>query len=155
MFNFDMQTVGISEAIDGLIGLQEQLAQSDDVIQIVATILRDSAKERFITKQDPQGKPWEDLKPSTVKHKEKYGVRSNAMNILVNHGDLGRNIIYQILNNHSAKVGSTQWYGNFHQQGTSKMPQRAFLGVSDDDNATIREALNEFLEEEALRRMRG
>ena len=131
-----------------LLNLQQRLEEPRDFLETVGIIVRDSAKERFSTKQDPDGDTWEDLKESTKKQKLRTN-RSNAENVLVKSGRLGRDIIFDIINNHSVKVGSVWNYGIHHQFGTRKMAKRSFLGISSDDEFNIRDALNEFLAEQA------
>ncbi len=105
----------------------------------IGRLLEDSTRERFATKQDPNGVSWEQLAPSTLRQKKGGG------GILVASSDLMKSITYRAYQT-SVEVGTNEEHGKYHQTGTPNMPAREFLGLSTDDKDNIQQTLNEFLE---------
>ncbi len=105
----------------------------------IGAIVESSTRERFLTKTDPDGVLWQNLAPETIRKKKGRG------GILVEYGDLMRSITAHATAV-SVEVGTDRPYGKYHQMGWG-VPERAFLGLSDDDFADIRDLLNDYLED--------
>lgn len=65
--------------------------------------------------------------------------------ILVDTGRL-RGSIQHMIGSNVIRVGTSVPYGRYHQTGTSRMPKRAFIGVSPADRDELRAIIVEHLE---------
>lgn len=109
------------------------------LMQDIGAIVENSTRERFLTKEDPDGVVWQELAPETIERKKGRGGK------LVEYGDLMRSITAHATAV-SVEVGTDRPYGKYHQMGWG-VPQRAFLGLSDDDFADINDLLTDYLED--------
>jgi phage virion morphogenesis protein len=126
-----------------------------------------STQDRFPTETDPEGRPWQKLKPATMERKK-------TKKILREEGHLQDTIHYQA-DNSNVRVGSVRVYAAIHQLGGEikkrqssqqkaaiggrahfarraagraiQMPQRAYLGISRTDRERILEIAEDFLME--------
>ena len=155
MFNFDYQTRNLDSAVEVLLRLEANLENPSDFLDVVGSILTTSATDRFDTSTAPQGFTWANLAPLTRARKAKENRGYVDKPLMTNDANLAQSITWQLLNSSSVVVGSSQQYAKYHQseKPRKKIPWRPFLGVSTDDRESILDALNEFLEEEALARM--
>lgn len=126
--------------------IKEKLGNLDPALNIIGSKLQDSTEERFSTSKDPDGNSWEGLADSTKKKKRGY---QNKPLMTDNQAGLWNSILYKVNNrNNSVVIGSSAAYAIFHQstqEPRTKLPRRAFLGISENDKTTILDALNEFL----------
>lgn len=129
----------LGEMSDKLGALAQGLGDLSPVMQAIAAVVENSTRERFATKKDPDGVDWQQLAPETIERKKGRG------GILVEYGDLMRSITSHATAV-SAEVGTDRPYGKYHQMGWG-VPQREFLGLSEDDMADIQELLNDFMED--------
>lgn len=121
----------IAATTDRLRNLQPRLAEVGEYL-----VLR--TRQRFDAQEDPDGNKWAALKPAYARAK---ALDSRALDgILTYTGALRDTITYQIQGQELA-VGSPMAYAAYHQLGTSRMPKRAFLGISAEDKAEILEIL--------------
>lgn len=112
------------------------------LMRAIGAVVESSTRQRFASKQSPDGVAWTQLKPSTVRQKQKASGRSAG--ILVDRGDLMKSITHQA-SRQSVAIGTNRHYAKYHQTGTSKMPARAFLGLPTADKQGIRGVVNDFL----------
>ena len=98
-------------------------------------------KERFDAEVDPNYRPWAPLKESTLKRKGERG------KILVKSGRLRSSLHVVGINAFASKVVADDKPGLFHEQGTSKMVARPFMGISEKDNQAIGNLLTRRLRE--------
>lgn len=129
---FDASDMGaIDRAIAALQNLQPKLAE-------VGEYLVFKTRLRFDRQTDPDGKPWD---PLSLDYERRKRANSRALpDILTYTGALRDTITYQV-EGETLKVGSPMAYAAYHQFGTAKMPQRAFLGVDNEDLEEIRAIL--------------
>lgn len=106
--------------------------------QAIGSVLEGSTRQRFADKKDPNGVSWVVLMPSTIQAK------NGRSKILVDSGDLLRSITFHASAD-SVVIGTDRPYGKYHQTGTKHMPQRAFLGLSEQDKNDIGDLINDFL----------
>ena len=109
----------------------------------VAALLENSTRKRFETKTAPDGSQWEGLSAATKKAKQAKGTFGRG--ILIDDGLMRR--ITSYATEQMATVGTAYQYAQYHQEGTSKMPQRAIFGLSDQDRIDIRDTLTDWLQE--------
>jgi phage virion morphogenesis protein len=96
-----------------------------------------STKLNFAKQSDPDGNKWASLSAITLKTK-KSGAILRETSALISS-------ISSTIADKSAIVTANQAYGIFHQTGTSKMPQRQFLGISDRDKEKIMQIAQKLL----------
>lgn len=109
------------------------------LMQAIGSLLEGSTRQRFADKQSPDGRSWAALMPATVKAKTGRGG-----GILVDRGDLMRSITFHAASDHVV-IGTDRPYGKYHQTGTVRMTARPFLGVSTQDQADIRDLINDYI----------
>lgn len=108
------------------------------LMKAIGAILENSTRERFSTKQSPDGIAWENLLPDTVKAK-------GNSEILVDKGDLMKSITHHA-NADSIVVGSDRHYAKYHQSGdVNNLVARPFLGLSVDDKSTINDLIEAYV----------
>ena len=129
----------LGEMSDKLGALALGLGDLSPVMQAIAAVVESSTRERFLTKEDPDGVTWQALAPETIERKKGRG------GILVDRGDLMRSITAHATAV-SAEVGTDRPYGTYPQMGWGQ-PQREFLGLSEDDVLDIQDLLNDFMED--------
>lgn len=115
------------------------LGDLSPVMESIAAIVESSTRERFSTKQNSEGVAWQELAPDTIRQKNGRG------GILVDRGDLMKSITAHATAV-SVDVGTDELYGKYHQMGWG-VPQREFLGLSEDDVLDIQDLLNDFMED--------
>jgi phage virion morphogenesis protein len=131
--------------------LQRLLSATGDVSPALASIgeiLVPSTRRRFSTKTGPDGEAWERNAEATI-------ARKGRDNPLVEHGDLSRQIAYQLAGSDTLEVFSTLPYAAMQQFGGTKeefpwlwgdIPARPFLGISDDDKDAILDEIQAHIE---------
>lgn len=129
----------LGEMSDKLGALALGLGDLSPVMQAIAAVVEGSTRERFLTKQDSEGVSWKQLSPERLRQKKGRG------GILVDRGDLMRSITGHATAV-SAEVGTDRPYGKYHQMGWG-VPQREFLGLSEEDVLDIQDLLNDFMED--------
>lgn len=94
----------------------------------VAYFMRDDLLRRSRSQTDPDGNRWASLAPSTLARKRKLG---QPATILTATGDMWRSLRI-VFTDKFAEITITAAYSRFHQNGTSKMPQRKILGMNQE-----------------------
>ena len=95
-------------------------------------------QQRFVRSEDHEGRAWTPLKYRVGKP-------------LVDTGVLRSSITHRILNGHSVEIGTNVTYAAIHNYGGRagrgkkvKIPQREFMGISDDNEREIIEIANKY-----------
>ena len=134
-----MVSVKISgDAIEVVGKILDKLQNSQPMLGRMAAYQERSTKLNFARQSDPDGKAWAPLSTRTLQRK-----RSGS--ILRETSALVNSVSSQVAGN-SAIISAGQSYGIFHQTGTSKMPQRRFLGFGDRDIEEHQKIAREFFE---------
>jgi phage gpG-like protein len=124
------------EAVADLFNLERILSSAplkDELSGEPLQTVYEGIKDNFETEQDPSGKPWAPLKsrreppPKLV---ETTRMRSAATGEPLDEGDM----IQDIGDRHITVGirGDAVPYAHVHQDGSSRVPQRKFLGLSSD-----------------------
>jgi len=92
----------------------------------VAYFMRDDLIQRSIQEVDPDGKKWAALAPSTLRYKR---LRGYPDRILTATGKMWTTIRI-IYTDKFAELRVVISYAQYHQEGTSKMPQRKLIGLN-------------------------
>ncbi|MDH5298670.1 MAG: phage virion morphogenesis protein [Desulfobulbaceae bacterium] len=131
-----------------------------------------STRERFDSQADPDGRPWQDLRASTIAAK---AARGHSTKVLRQRGHLADTIRYQA-DEGGVRIGTNRIYGAIHQFGGktkahvikpsgkktlawpgarhpvrsvnhpgSEIPARPFLGISRTDRERILEVVCDHL----------
>ena len=103
-----------------------------------------SIDERFDAQKSPDGQPWEPNKPATLAKKRRP-------EILTESKRLRDSIVYNVEDG-GLEIGTNVIYGAIHQLGGQAgrgvtLPERPYLGVSDDDRDAILEIASDYLAE--------
>lgn len=110
-------------AQDSLIALVKKAANIDKPIRKATMFMERETKLNFVRETDPDGNPWSALSASTLRTK-----RTNA--ILRKTGALASSVAGES-NGNIGRVRVSTNYGLYHQTGTSRMPQRKIIGISE------------------------
>ena len=114
-----------------------------DITRKVAGVLRQEAEKFFDLEQSPTGEKWEALDEDYKKYRYAAGHTGKILQIRGGRG-LAGSLSLDYGDNY-ALIGAAEENGGFHQLGTTFMPARPFLGLSDDGAKEIRAILNDAL----------
>ena len=135
---------GLHAAITGLGNLADRLDNTAPLMHQIGQMLSNSTVERFHTATDPDGKPWERLKPATILGK-------GHDKILVASGDMLDSITFssQKLSAFIFSDDANQGKVEGHQSGNParNLPKRAIFGFSQGDKANVENTVMAWLEE--------
>lgn len=116
-------------AIQVLGNLSDKLQNTGPFLRKAASYQERSTKLNFAKQSDPDGGAWAALSANTLKTKRSGAILRETSALM---GSISSSV-----GGDTAIVTAGQSYGIFHQTGTSKMPQRKFLGISDRDREQI------------------
>lgn len=141
------------------------LASADlrGVSEEIGEILLSSTKGRFRTSIGPDGTRWKPHAPipepqgdAKKKRRRKKKRKTRTRTLLLDTGRLRGSIHYAVTQD-GVQVGTNVVYARAHQlgydpetdggKGPVKLPPRPYLGVSQDDERDIREALDAWIQE--------
>ncbi|MFC1142356.1 phage virion morphogenesis protein [Pasteurella multocida] len=127
-----------TKAIQNKFKKLSELGKADGLTRKIAGVLQQESETAFDNERSPTGEKWADLKPNYKKQRYEKGYDGNILQV---RGDLvnSLNIDY---GESFALVGVSEHYGQYHQEGTSKMKARPFLGLGDDGVEEIQHILN-------------
>jgi phage virion morphogenesis protein len=137
---------GLKVELSGMGRLQQVLdqlsnLQTRELLAQVGGIVESQTRERIAeTKKDPDGMDWPEWSEAYAK------TRGSQHSLLVNRGDLLDSIQFEVIDDHTAEVGSNLIYASAHQEGIG-VPQRAFVGVNDENMDEIEKAVDDWLED--------
>lgn len=112
----------------------------------IGSAVEASTRRRFDTAMSPEGQPWADLRPSTLRRK-KTGRK------LIERGDLLNSITFEAGGSFVDIFAGPTEYAAIHQfggmpgmaPGPAAIPARPYLGISAEDEAEIQEAAEDWL----------
>lgn len=115
-----------------------QVVDSREIARKVANVLLQEAEAAFDNEKSPEGESWAKLNQDYKKRRYDKGYTGNILQVT---GDLVKSLNIDYGDNF-AVIGAGEPYGQYHQLGTSKMPARPFLGLSNDGIEEIKAILN-------------
>lgn len=128
------------EILAALRQLQQSTSDMRPALNKIGENLKESTQQRFASKTGPDGHAWLGNADSTIEHKGRDFP-------LTDSGTLGNTIDFQLLGNDGVLIGSPiNDYAAMMQFGGTKeefpflwgdIPDRPFLGISDDDKTEI------------------
>lgn len=119
--------------------------------------LRKQTEHGFNTETDPEGNKWPALKPQTIKRKLRRAKREDRVSrnkILQDKGDLADSMIVKPralgtideLSKSTLEWGTEDKKADFHDKGTTHMPKREFLGISQETEDKIESIVADYVE---------
>jgi phage gpG-like protein len=106
-------------------------ADHTDVLHGVATDLAEDHAGFFARAQDPGGNPWPALSPRTVAHKGHSTILVDTTSMRASLLSPGHPDHVQDVESRFLVWGTSDEKGPLHMSGTSRMPARPFVGVTD------------------------
>ncbi|TEW31399.1 phage virion morphogenesis protein [Histophilus somni] len=121
----------------------QEAGKSEGLTRKIANVLRSETEHAFDNEQSPEGEKWKALDPAYKKQRHGKGYTGNTLQV---SGDLvaSLNIGY---GDSFAMIGAAEPYGQYHQQGTSKMAARPFIGLGKTGQAEIKAIIAKRLKE--------
>lgn len=112
-----------------------------DVIKPLSVFAKKKANDiqkQFYSNSDPDGNKWAPLSPVTIARK-----KQNKDKILTEYTPLRKSVRVNVLQE-GLQLTAGVPYAKYHQQGTSKMPQRVILKITDSDKVRIGRLIRQF-----------
>lgn len=142
-----MSSFDDTEVVRAFQRLQRAVGDISPALKEIGEDLVESTKQRFSSGVGPDGEQWKDNSQVTIE-------RKGRNKPLIDEGTLMAEIHKQLIGTDTLEVGSPMKYAAMQQFGGSKsefpflwgdIPERPFLGVSDDDEAKILRTVDEYL----------
>lgn len=136
-----------TEVVKAFQRLQRAVGDISPALKEIGEDLVDSTTPRFSSGVGPDGEKWKDNSAVTIE-------RKGRNKPLIDEGTLMNSIHYALIGTDTLEVGSPIEYAAMQQFGGSKsefpflwgdIPERPFLGVSDDDEEKILKTVDEYL----------
>ena len=135
-----VDTIDIKDTFEYVADVVEDFKKIEfrEALDQIADVFVDTTRENFLTKSSPSGIPWLPLSPVTV-------ARKGHDTILVDSTTMRKSVVLRDAPHHIERMGKSASgedeivfgtdvnYAVFHQEGTSKTPQREFLGLEEKD----------------------
>jgi len=130
---------------DKLAILKRRLEDLTPVYKEIGELMVLRTDDRFREEVDPNGIPWQQLSPYTIRMKQQ---QRRIMKILQSTGRLRASINYQA-DRRGVVIGTNVSYAKKHQEGGREgryiIPPRPFLGIGDEDTKEILLLIEEYL----------
>lgn len=111
---------------------RRSLARLQPAFNQVGAYMERETKMNFARQSTPAGAPWPDLAPATW-------ARKRTQAILDESGDLKKSIAAEPASADGVRInGGGVEYGIYHHTGTSRMPQREYIGIGPQHEEQIR-----------------
>lgn len=121
--------------------LQKGLGDLSPVMDSIGNALETRVRQRFQTRTDPQGRPWDPWKDSTLEGYPFPGSPAAAIDgpgngrLLDRYGTM-LNLLSYTSDSTSVRIGFASEYAAYHEWGTVNMARRGML-LSDPDAGTL------------------
>lgn len=125
--------------------LRKRMGDPEPLLDRVGALLDSQAQRRIAEeKASPDGEQWPDWSDDYA------ATRHGGHSLLMNEGDLVQSIQH-LVDGYTLEHGSNLVYARTHQEGdpSRNIPQREFLGISDDNAREIDEVIGEWMAEQA------
>jgi phage gpG-like protein len=137
--------VTVNNTVTKLLGSLSEAFDPRKVLEEAGALLLDRIRARFLREVDPDEEPWPPSE-AAIKRRKQGGTGT-----LFDTGDLFRSIqLTEVVGDSEyaeMQIFSDTPYGIFHQQGTSILPVRRFMGVSDADSQLVEKLINKRIKE--------
>lgn len=141
--------------------LRKRLANLEPVMETIGHTLETRVRERFESRNDPDGRAWAPWAESTLASYPFPGTPAAAIEgpgngrLLDRYGTMLDLLSYDAATN-SVRVGFAHEYATYHEFGTKRMPRRGLLysdpetgELGDDDEAAVLDVLSDWIEASA------
>ena len=131
-----------------LSGMALKPSERHDLLNRIGVEMVRQTKERFATKETPDGDDWADIADATKEYYlKKFGDENPFKGILWRNSPVPlRDTIMSEAGNWDVLVGAAKESAAVHQFGYKKISPRPYLGLSNDDKADIIGIINGFLD---------
>lgn len=160
MLEVRVETLGAKAYAFALGNIKRDMGDFKPVWPRVAELFYRSEGQQFSSQgsRGPSGR-WSPLNPQYAKRKRmKWGTRG----ILIASGRMkaslvGRSAdsIYDVSHGMYAELGTRVPYAIFHQAGTSKMPQRKLIDMTDRDQLAVAKVFQEYINQDVFKKRFG
>ena len=134
-FKFTIKDIGTKEELDKL---ARRTANLSPAMAQAAAYMERQTRLNFAKESDPDGAAWAGLAPSTLRRK-----RSGA--ILRESGELVKSISSSSSDKQARVFSPGPDYNIYHQQGTSRMPARVFIGIGEQHKEPVIRIVKNYL----------
>jgi phage virion morphogenesis protein len=115
-------------------------AQTEKLLHSLGVEIAEQTKDHFDDTEDPEGRQWQKLTEAYAKQKAK----KSRGGILVREGYMSK-IIFQVNGSASVLVGSAKEYADYHQNAKKESRRRKFLGLNNNNIASLSDRIDEFM----------
>lgn len=132
-----------------------RLDKPRELLGALGGALEGQVSTRFETKTDPEGSPWDALRPSTEARYARRYAGNIPGTLLDRSGSEGMlaSLTSNVASDTTVEVGMNKPYALFHEFGTNKMARRGFFfadpdsgRLGDDDLAELEAVVVDFLD---------
>lgn len=127
---FNYKIYGVKELESSFKKIGSKVMDAKEPLRESANIVVEQSIRNFDDQGYTYGRAWTPLKPSTRKDRSRKGYGS-ARPILVRSGTLKKGARVTSVTGRQATVENKVDYAPYHQFGTSRMPKRTILAVTD------------------------
>jgi phage gpG-like protein len=138
--SIQFEAFGIIEDARMFQNMGEHAKHAEPAFERIADFFARQVKGQFDSEGVQGGDPWPDLSKNTIAKKSRSGMSGGmlrATDHLFRSLTEGGSESVREITPESLVWGSTVYYGRFHQDGTSRMPQRMILQLRAKDRARI------------------
>ena len=128
MTTVTVEILGVLDLVE-LFGDVQEVFTDGRTLDEATAILLNRQRTRFLSETDPDGRKW----PRSEAARTGRGRRTGPGKTLFDTGTLFQSIQASSSGMFDRNIGTDVEYGLFHQEGTSRLPKREFLGVNDQD----------------------
>lgn len=138
----DKKVTRLVKSIDKL----EKEFDTEALLDDAAAIILNRTRTRFRDMETPDGKRWPPSRAAQLRKVGKFtnsgeGRKVTGGQTLFASGRLFHSLAVFRRQKGERGLGTNVPYGVFHQRGTSRLPQREFLGFSKDDLRTVEDLI--------------
>lgn len=130
-----MTTTVDTSALDAVLNdLQSVVLNCDyqPMLEAFQAVIAHGEAEAFVAQSTPGGEPWEKLSEVTIRRKGHDVILIETSALMVSLVDINGPGNINMTMSHGLIFGTDVEYAMFHETGTSKMPARPVVGMSDE-----------------------
>ena len=137
------QLLALNEKIAGMAERLSDAGRRAELLDALGEEIENQTKERFASKRAPDGEVWQ---PWSEKYAARIGRRYPGASLLVRRRQLEQSITH-VVEGEELVVGSNMEYAAAHQYGWEDIPERPYLGLTDEHVGELGMLVEDFLEE--------
>ena len=137
------QLLALNEKIAGLAERLSAAGRRAELLDALGEEIENQTKERFASKRAPDGEAW---LPWSEKYAARIGRRYPGASLLVRRRQLEQSITHAV-ENEDLRVGSNMEYAASHQYGWEDIPERPYLGITEENMGELGMLVEDYLKE--------